>query len=194
MRTGLIALALLSLFAGGCTTTRIFEAEQQRGAEAPLGNGLVLTLPLEPGGPRFSAMQTVSAQYGEVRGVFQAVLQVNPQTANIVITAAEGPRLVTINWDRAGVREERTVFAPESVKGINVLSDIFVSVWPIAAVRAAMPPGVTVTETDRLRQVKQGDHVILEVETQLRNSRQLRQELRSLDNGYTLRVTTEFDR
>ena len=124
-----------------------------------------LSLPLPPGYPQTSTIaQTVRARYGMLQAVFEAVLSLSPERVDIVVTAAGGPRLATIHWDESGVREERTLLAPEGVPVENLLADLFVSLWPIEAVAAALPAGVDLSVGENgARTLSAGGVAIMEV-------------------------------
>lgn len=151
-----------------------------------------MRLPVAPGYPeKLDATQTVVGQYGERRAAFQAILMLSPKTAEVVLTTPGGPRILSIKWTENGIIEDRTLLAPADLKGINVLGDIFVSLWPLASVRASLPPGVTVEETGSTRTVKSADRTIAEVETLEKTDALWRQKLTNLDFGYSLTIITE---
>jgi hypothetical protein len=186
MRAAIVALLLAGALAG-CTTVK-----PVNGAATPIGKNLEMSLPATPGYPgRFSAMQTVVGNYGGQKGAFQAVLDFAPDKATVVITAVSGPRILGVTWTSKGIVEDRTPLAPENLKGISILGDIFVALWPVEAVQRAMPEGVTVTVDGNVRSVKTVDRVIEEVETKPANGAAMRQEVRNLDFGYQLTIVTE---
>lgn len=186
MRAALAGL-LLGLALAGCNTVRPVE-----GSLTPLGKELDMRLPVAPGYPeKLDATQTVVGQYGERRAAFQAILMLSPKVAEVVLTTPGGPRILSIKWTEKGIVEDRTPLAPEGFKGVNVLGDIFVSMWPLASVRAALPPGVTVEETGSMRTVKSADRTIAQVETFEKTDAMWRQKLTNLDFGYNLTIITE---
>jgi hypothetical protein len=181
---GTIALAAM---AAGCTTVRPVE-----GRVAPLGKSLELQLPATPGYPeKFDATQTIIAQYGERRTALQAVLTLSPDKADVVLTSANGPRILSITWTGKGIYEDRTALAPAELKGVNILADIFMSLWPAASVQAALPEGVTVSETAKGRTIASSGHVIVEIETLEAGAASSRQKLTNKDFGYSLTIITE---
>jgi len=192
----LVAAAFIALAAlAGCGTTRMTLADQNigKGPEAPVGSFWKYKLPLTPG-ITLSGQQIVQAQFGEQHGVFQAVLDIHPEQMTLVITAAEGPRLVTMTWDHTGLKEERTFLAPAAIQGVNVMSDIFLSLWPMETVRASMPQGVRAEEAGKVRRFSDAaGKVLVEVETLERTPTHMVAEVRSKEMGYTLKVTTELD-
>ena len=76
------------------------------------------------------------------------VVELSPEQVQIVVTAVSGPRLATITWNAAGVDIDRTVLAPPGVPVENILSDMFISLWPPDVVRASLPHNVTLTVDD----------------------------------------------
>lgn len=116
-------------------------------SEANLSDDVALHLPMPPAYPEErTLMQTVRAQYGEERQAFEALLSLSPSEVEIVVTAASGPRLSTIRWDKDGVHEDRTVLVPQGMPVANILADLFVSLWPREAVEKALPRGVDVRD------------------------------------------------
>jgi hypothetical protein len=179
----------------GCGTTRFAFADPNigKGPEAPVGSYWKYKLPLTPG-IRLSGQQVVQAQFGEQRGAFQAIMDIRPDLMTLVITAAEGPRLVTMTWDRTGIKEERTVFAPAAIQGVNVISDIFLSLWTMETVKASMPQGVRAEEVGKVRRFSdEAGKVLVEVETLEKAPNHMVAEVRSKEMGYVLKVTTELD-
>ncbi len=124
-----------------------------------------LTLPTPPAYPETkSFVQTGRARYGALSGAFEAVVELSPEQVQIVVTAVSGPRLATITWNAAGVDIDRTVLAPPGVPVENILSDMFISLWPPDVVRASLPHNVTLTvDDDGGRTLRRGDEVLLEV-------------------------------
>lgn len=187
MRAAIVALVVASAALGGCHTVRPVNGEA-----TPIGKNLDMRLPAIPNYPgHFSATQTVIGNYGGQKGAFQAVLDFSPDKATVVITAVSGPRILGVTWTSQGIVEDRTPLAPENLKGISILGDIFVALWPIEAVQRAMPEGVTVTVDGNIRRVKTADRVVEEVETKPSDGAAMRQEVRNLDFGYRLTIITE---
>src|SRR5262249_49909463 len=115
-----LILSLLAL-AAGC-------ASSDDGAlRAHIAEDIVLTLPTPPAYPDTrTVVQTGQARYGERQAAFDAVLSLAPDRVEIVLTMPAGPRLATIVWDEGGVRQDRSVLAPEGVPVENILADLFV--------------------------------------------------------------------
>lgn len=160
-------------------------------AFALIAPDVALTLPTPPAYPeRRTIMQTARASYGPTEAAFEAVVSLSPERAEIVIAILGGPRLATIRWDETGVQEERTPIAPPQVPTANILSDLFVALWPIEAVAAALPEGVTVTETgDGVRTISQGGITLMTVTPDSANA--ARSVVRNEAFGYEVRVVSQ---
>ena len=186
MRATIAALALTLALTGCATAAKI------NGEATPIGKGLDMRLPVAPGYPgRFSATQILIGNYGGQKGAFQAILELSPEKASVVITAVSGPRILGLTWTSKGIIEDRTPLAPAALKGINILGDIFVALWPLDSVARAMPEGVSVTVDGAIRKVRTADRVIEEVETMPSSDAVMRQEVRNLDFGYQIAIITE---
>lgn len=119
------------------------EPEPDGRLRAHIAEDVVLTLPSPPAYPEVRTLsQIVRARYGEREAAFEAVLDLSPERAGIVITILGGPRLATLTWTEDGVEEERTLLAPTGVPVENILADIFLVVWPEEAVAASLPEGI----------------------------------------------------
>jgi hypothetical protein len=151
----LIPLALVAACAHG--------ADNRPRAE--IGDHTSLILPTPPGYPETKTLvQSGRAHYGALSGAFDAVVDLSPERVQIVVTAAAGPRLATITWDQSGVDIDRTMLAPPGVPVENILSDMFISLWPPEAVTASLPRGVSLSlDEDGGRTLRRGDEVLTEV-------------------------------
>lgn len=181
-----LALALAALLAG-CASVRPINGEA-----TPLGKGLEMRLPAAPGYPgHFIGHQTLVGTYAGRKGAFEAALDLSPEKAVVVITTVSGPRLLSVTWTSTGVSEDRSPIAPAEVKGLNILGDIFISLWPLEAVKRAMPPGVSVIDEAGARRVRTADRVVEEIVTIKTDDGGSKQMLRNLDLGYDLTILTD---
>lgn len=194
MRRLVIALAVA---ASGCALTGRDRdplptpIAENSGMQVQIAQGVMLTLPEPPNYPETrTIVQTGRAQYGDTRGAFDAVLSLSPERVEIVLAMVGGPRLVTIDWDEAGVREERAVFAPDSIPVENILADIFMATWPADAVTAALPDGVGLTVgDDGARTIRRGDDVLIEIACDPANA--ARTVVRNASLGYEVTLITQ---
>ena len=188
MRSLLTAAACL--FAAGCSLLPGAE-KAPAAAVTPIGRDIQLSLPTPPGYPETASLfQTATGRKDDRKVAFQAALELSPQRVDVVILAPAGPRVLSIAWTEAGVVEDRSLIAPDGLTGLNILGDIFVSLWPLESVRAAVPTGVTVDEAGGVRRIATDGRIVLEVST---GPDGMQRTLRNLDFGYEMTIRTEAD-
>lgn len=208
----LVGLALTELVAG-CAATRpigglVSEARQLRvptpwsnaaetlPAQTPLGQGaagpLMLTLPSKPNYPaKETHVQTILGEFDGRKAAFEAVLDLAPERAKLVITAASGPRIMSVTWTKDGLREDRTLLAPPGLSGANALGDIFLALWPADQVALALPEGVQLAQTEGLRRIFTADRTIVAIETSSAAGGVATQALTNYDFDYSLSIVDE---
>lgn len=133
---------------------------------AHIAEDVALTLPSPPGYPENRTLsQIVRARYGERSAAFEAIVDLSNDEVSVVITVLGGPRVATLTWNDAGVREERTLLAPTGVPVENILADIFLVVWPVSAIAESLPEGATLVtdESGRHRRIERNGELIVEV-------------------------------
>lgn len=188
MRSFLMGAACL--FAAGCSLLPAAE-KPAVAAVTPIGRDIMLSLPTPPGYPESASLfQTATGRKDDRKVAFQAALELSPQRVDVVILAPAGPRVLSISWTGAGVVEDRSLIAPDGLTGLNILGDIFVSLWPLAAVRDALPAGVTVEEAGGVRRIATDGRIVLEVSTGPDGKQQT---LHNHDFGYQMTIQTEAD-
>ncbi len=189
MRATLIALFLASFTTTACVSNSMRDANS-----VPLGRDAMLVLPTPPDYPGvLNATQRVVGQYGERRAAFDAALALSPDRVVVVLTSSGGPRVLSLEWAVSGITESRTPLVPPDLNGLSVLGDIFLSLWPLDRVQAALPAGGSIVEEGVIRRVLLSDRVIVEIETIERNESGMRQRFRNHDLGYALTIITEQD-
>jgi hypothetical protein len=198
MRAGMTAAACCVLLAGGCgwierPPAASWPAGPPAGRAAALGRDLDLLLPARPGYPETVELaQTILASFDGRRVALGAALALSPERVWIVLTAADGPRILTLDWTAAELAEERTALAPAGLRGAEVLAAIFLAQWPRAAVAAALPAGAALAEVDGRRRVAFAGRIVAEVADQPAGpDGRRRQDLRNFDFGYQMAIITE---
>jgi hypothetical protein len=156
---------------------------------AVIGRGASLVLPTPPGYPdRKSLTQAVIADARGRRMAFDAVLDLSPETVEVAIAAPSGPRLAGITWTAKGVTPLDATAAPKGLRSENLLADIFMTLWPRAAVEAALRPAGEVRDLPdgAGRIVLVGGVPRVEIRTVKDADGGTRTTVRNLDFGYTL--------
>lgn len=156
-----------------------------------IAQDVALTLPTPPGYPDTqTVVQTGHARYGERQAAFEAILSLAPERVEIVLTMPAGPRLATIVWDGEGVRQDRSILAPDGVPVENILADLFIAVWPADAVSAALPEDARLNVDEAgVRTVLRGAAVILTATRDPANP--LRTTVRNDALGYTVTLVSQ---
>jgi hypothetical protein len=95
---------------------------------------------------------------------------------------AMGQTGVRMVWDGATLQQTRAPWLPPQVRGERVLDDLQFALWPVAAIRAALPAGWTLVETGGQRRLEQAGKAWLLLEP-LPDGRV---RLRNLVEGYEL--------
>lgn len=159
----------------------------------PLSAGARLTLPQAPNYPRTETLiQTVIGQYEDRRTAFQAVLDLSPERVHIVLTAASGPRIMSIDWTGEGITVDRAAIAPDELSGLEILGDIFLTLWPHEQVADALPSDVFMSNGGAMRFITSlDDGRIVEVINDETDAAPRRTTLRNLAFRYQLIIITE---
>lgn len=79
-----------------------------------------------------------------------AVLDIAPDSLTLV-GMAFGQRMLTLRYNGVTLDEKRHPMLPPNVRGADILTDVQMALWPAEAVRAALPAGWTLTDSDTLR-------------------------------------------
>ncbi len=111
-----------------------------------------LSLALSPAsfGRTLSLQQQVHVEYADRTVDLDAVLDIAPDSLTLV-GMAFGQRMLTLRYDGVKLRETRHPMLPRDVHGADILTDVQMALWPADAVRAALPAGWVLTDSDTLR-------------------------------------------
>lgn len=131
LRTSVIAAAMLL---SACATT----------APPPAAR---LGLKLAPSalGESISVQQHLRVERNGRSDELDVALEVAPQRLEMVGLAL-GQRVLSLSYDGIELKSWRHVMLPSQVKAEDVLEDMQLTLWPLAAVRAALPAGWEVEE------------------------------------------------
>ncbi len=68
---------------------------------------------------------------------------------------AMGQVAARLDWDGATLAESRAAWWPQAVSGARILSDLQLTLWPVAAIQAALPAGWRLAEEGDVRTLTQ---------------------------------------
>jgi hypothetical protein len=60
---------------------------------------------------------------------------------------AMGQVAARLEWDGVTLTEDKAPWWPQAVSGSRILSDLQLTLWPVAAIQAALPPGWQLVES-----------------------------------------------
>ena len=137
----LIAAAALAGALGACASApphaRADEAPQLRLAPALLGHPLNL-------------QQHLTLQAPGREQQLDVLLEADAQHVQLGVLAM-GQVAARLEWDGTTLTEERAPWWPQAVSGARILSDLQLTLWPVAAIQAALPSGWALAETGDVR-------------------------------------------
>ena len=146
----LIALAALSGALGACASAppraQAHDVPQLRLAPALLGHPLNLQQHLTLQAPGHDQQLDVLLEADE-RHVQMGVV-------------ALGQVAARLDWDGTTLAESRAPWWPEAVSGSRILSDLQLTLWPVAAIQAALPAGWTLAESGDVRTLSEDGDVV----------------------------------
>ena len=73
---------------------------------------------------------------------------------------AMGQVAAHLDWDGTTLTEDRAPWWPQAVSGSRILSDLQLTLWPVAAIQAALPAGWRLEETSGVRTLTQDGAIV----------------------------------
>ena len=73
---------------------------------------------------------------------------------------ALGQVAARLSWDGVTLDESKAPWWPQAVSGARILSDLQLTLWPVAAIQAALPAGWRLVEDGDVRTLTQGGEVV----------------------------------
>lgn len=125
----------LGLLLGGCAIA----------PRAPAPARLGLKLAPAALGTSISVQQHLTVERNGRTDDLDVALQVEPEAIDVV-GLAFGQRVLTLHYDGKELTSWRHVMLPSQVRAEDVLEDMQLTLWPAAAVAAALPQGWRIAE------------------------------------------------
>ncbi len=148
----LIAALLAAAALAGCATA------PPRPAEPP-------TLRLAPAllGHPLDLQQHLTLQAPGREQQLDVLLEADAQHVQLGVVAM-GQVAARLSWDGVTLTEDKAPWWPQAVSGSRILSDLQLTLWPVAAIQAALPAGWQLAEDGNVRTLTQ-DGVVVSVVT-----------------------------
>jgi len=156
----------LALLAGGCASTVPPAASVNTATPSAPGAAPLLRLPPASLGRTLTLQQQITVQYpspqGEQTRDMLALLEADATHTRLAAVAG-GQVLARLDWDGQDLRVTRAPWAPPELLPERILSDLQLSLWPVAAIQTALPAGWRIAASAGLRQLRFGDEVVAEI-------------------------------
>jgi hypothetical protein len=146
------ALALIATLAlAGCGHSQ--KAQQGR-PQAWLEPGARVTLPAPGISPPLSSQQLLTGSFnGQTRSLL-VMLNADAHKVTLAGLSSVGIRLFLVTYDEKGVHTEQSIVVPQMPPASQVLADVMLSHWPIAAWQPQLPKGWTLTDAGDRRELR----------------------------------------
>jgi hypothetical protein len=129
--------------------------------QAPARLGLRL-MPAALGTSISLHQQLVVERQGRVDAL-DAALEVDPQQLEL-IGLSFGQRVFSLSYDGREIKSWRHPMLPQELREEDVLEDLQLTLWPASAIRAALPAGWSIEESERRRALLLDDVPVLLIE------------------------------
>lgn len=149
----------------GMAVALVFSACTTIETKPPQQQSLRLGLKLPPSalGATISLQQHFSVERGDRIDELDAALEVDGQHLEMV-GLAFGQRVLTMHYDGKELKTWRHQQLPPQVRADEVLEDMQLTLWPIAAIRPALPAGWRIEEVGLRRTLLADDVVVMTID------------------------------
>jgi hypothetical protein len=96
-------------------------------------------------GASISLQQHLTVERGDRIDELEAALEVDPDALQLVGLAL-GQRVLSLHYDGRELRTWRHSLLPAELRGEDVLEDLQLTLWPVEALRSALPAGARVED------------------------------------------------
>ncbi|WP_454726440.1 MULTISPECIES: DUF3261 domain-containing protein [Cupriavidus] len=126
----------------------------------------LLRLPPASLGRALMLQQQITVTYRTPRGEetreLQALLEADAAHTRLAALAG-GQVLARLDWDGRNLRVVRSPWAPAELVPERILSEMQLSLWPVAAIAAALPPGWRLDAAGGRRVLRAGAETVAEI-------------------------------
>ncbi|NIY47012.1 DUF3261 domain-containing protein [Cedecea colo] len=153
-----LILLLSAILLSACSTPK----QDPTRPQAWLKAGTLVTLPAPGITPAISQQQLLTAR---VKGKTQSLMVLlNADNQKIMLAGLSplGIRLFRLTYDSKGVQTEQSITLPELPPASQVLADIMLSYWPIAAWQPQLPEGWTLKDIGSRRELRDENNGLIE--------------------------------
>lgn len=186
-RSHLLTLTVAAMLTA-CISAPTGGPTSEPSAPIHIGGGVRVTLPAAPGYPeRVQLAQLISTVRGGRTVTVQSEVRLGPDEVIAVFSLPGGPPAMTIRWRAGGVDIQKEAGVPAELDGARILADIFLTHWPVEAVRAALEAGA-VRATPEGRQITAADGAQVAAMRRERGDGKDVIRLKNTPQGYDLKI------
>lgn len=110
-------------------------------------------------GETISVQQQLTVERAGSTNDLVAALEVDPERVSLVGLAL-GLRVLSLEFDGVELTEWRHPMLPSQVRAADVLEDLQLTLWPLAAIARALPPGWTIKDQGLRRTLRRDGEVV----------------------------------
>lgn len=135
------------------------------GCASPPPPATTLGLKLSPAslGQPLSVQQHLTVERNGSRNELDTALEVDDHHLELVGMVL-GQRVLRLHFDGKTIESWRHLLLPSQVQADNVLDDLQLTLWPVAAIRPALPPGWRLEEQGLRRSLYLDDKLVATIE------------------------------
>lgn len=159
-------------------------------APVDIGGGVEVTPPAAPGYLRDIHLSQLIRTVGDGSPyTIQAEVDLGPDAVIAVFSLPGGPPAMTVIWRAEGIETSKAPGAPAELDGQRILADIFLTHWPVDAVRRRLTSG-EVSENGNLRRILSPTAgTVIEIRTEKGGDKEIIR-LKNFKQGYELAITS----
>lgn len=143
-------LLLAVLWLTGCSHSTPTETRPK----AWLKPGVQVTLPPPGINPAVSSQQLLTGSFNGQTQSLLVLLNADAQKLSLAGLSSVGIRLFLLTYDRAGIHTEQSIVVPQLPPASQVLADVMLSHWPLAAWQSQLPEGWTLRDSGDRRELR----------------------------------------
>jgi hypothetical protein len=145
-------LIVLASFATACALAACASAPAPSVAPSPVASDETPQLRLAPSllGRTLNLQQHLTLQAPGHDQQLDVLLEADEHHVQLGVLAM-GQVAARLDWDGVTLTENKAPWWPQAVSGSRILSDLQLTLWPVAAIQAALPAGWQLVEVGNVR-------------------------------------------
>lgn len=143
-------LLIAALWLTGCSHSQPDETRPK----AWLKPGVQVTLPPPGITPAVNSQQLLTGSFNGQTQSLLVLLNADEQKLSLAGLSSVGIRLFLLTYDNTGIHTEQSIVVPQLPPASQVLADVMLSHWPLAAWQSRLPKGWTLHDVGDRRELR----------------------------------------